>query len=396
MTTTAPPVASTEWRAHAAALADTIVAEERVTDPGWARVFAAVPRHVFIPRFFHRDTTGTLVAIDGSDPARRAQWLEAVYSDTALTTQLGQIDPGNTLLPLTISASSSTKPSLMARMLTDLRARPGDRVLEIGTGTGYNAALLCHQLGDQSIFSLDIHPGLLTTARTRLASLGYHPHLACLDGAEGWAAHAPYDRIIATCGPSTIPYPWVAHTRPGGLILTEALAGRGGMLVRLTVADDGTAHGHFLDYPGLFMTLRHTPDRIPRPTELPPEHLHGARHTHTPLDPTVLADPAFVFFCQLHLGTGRSNHHLINNTTKATVVAHDGSWAETTTNEREPQGFLVTYDGTHNPWDTIETAHHTWTRLGQPPPSALGLTVTPHQQHVWCHHPDSDWTHPLT
>jgi hypothetical protein len=100
------------------------------------------------------------------------------------------------------------------------------------------------------------------------------------------------------------------------------------MLVRLTVADDGTAAGHFLDYPGLFMTLRHTPERIPRPTELAPEHLHGARHTHTALDPAVLADPAFAFFCQLHLGPGRSSHHTINATTKATVVAHDGSWAQ--------------------------------------------------------------------
>ncbi len=394
MTTTAPPVADTEWAARAADLAAVIGAQGPVIDPGWAQVFAAVPRHVFIPRFFRRDPTGELTAIEGSDPTQRAQWLHAVYSDTALTTQLGQIDPGNTLRPLTISASSSTTPTLMARMLTDLAARPGHRVLEIGTGTGYNAALLCHRLSDQQVFSLDIHPGLVSTARTRLAGLGYHPHLGCLDGAHGWAEHAPYDRIIATCGISTIPYPWVAHTRPGGLILTEALAGGRGMLVRLTVDDDGTAAGHFLDYPGLFMTLRHTPDQIPRPTELAPEHLHGARRTHTALDPAVLADPAFAFFCQLHLGAGRSSHHTINTTTKATVVAHDGSWAHTTPDQ--PHGFRVTFDGTHNPWNTIETAHHTWTGLGQPPPTALGLTVTPHQQYVWHHHPDSDWTHPLT
>jgi protein-L-isoaspartate O-methyltransferase len=175
-----------------------------------------VSRHVFIPRFFRRDPTGELAAIEGSDPAQRAQWLEAVYSDTALTTQLGQIDPGNTLRPLTISASSSTKPSLMARMLTDLQAVPGHRVLEIGTGTGYNAALLCHQLGDQHVFSLDIHPGLVHDARTRLAGLGYHPQLACLDGDHGWVGHAPYDRIIATCGTSTIPYPWVPKPAPAG------------------------------------------------------------------------------------------------------------------------------------------------------------------------------------
>jgi methyltransferase of ATP-grasp peptide maturase system len=390
MTTTAPLVTDTVWQARAAALAATVVADGELADPGWAEAFAAVPRHVFVPRFFRRDATRELIAIDGSDPTRRAEWLDAVYSDTALTTQLGQIDPGNTLRPLTVSASSSTKPTLMARMLADLHAHPGHRVWEIGTGTGYNAALLCHRLGQHNVFSVDIHPGLVDAARARLASLGYRPRLAWLDGANGWAEHAPYDRVIATCGISTIPYPWVAQTRPGGLILTEALTGGHGMLVRLTVADDGTASGRFLDYPGLFMALRQVPDRIGRRAELPPEQLRGARQAQTMLDPAVLADPAFSFFCQLYLGSGRSSHHAINNASRATVVAHDGSWAETTS------GGLVTFDGTHNPWETVETAHQMWTQLGQPQPSALGLTVTPDKQYAWCQHHDSDWTHPLT
>ncbi len=276
-----------------------------------------------------------------------------------LTTQLGQIDPGSTLHPLTVSASSSTKPTLMARMLADLHAHPGHRVLEIGTGTGYHAALLCHRLGQRNVCSVDIHPGLIDAARTRLANLGHHPLLACIDGADGWVEHAPYDRIIATWGISTIPYPWVAQTRPGGLILAEPLAGGRGMLIRLTVADDGIASGHFLEYPGLFMALRRTPDRIGRPTELPPERLYGARHAQIMLDPAVLADPAFSFFCQLYLGSGRSSHHVINKAVRATVVAHDGSWAEAT------GGGLVTFDGTHNPWETVETTHETWTQLGQ-------------------------------
>ncbi|MGH3911900.1 MAG: methyltransferase domain-containing protein [Pseudonocardiaceae bacterium] len=393
MTATVPVVPDTEWLARAAALAAAVVAGGELTDPGWVEVFATVPRHVFIPRFFRRDATGDLIAIDGSDPGRRAQWLDAVYSDTALTTQLGQIDPGSTLRPLTVSASSSTRPTLMARMLADLHAHPGHRVLEIGTGTGYNAALLCHRLGDQGVYSVEIHPGLVDAAHARLADLGHHPHLTCLDGAHGWVEHALYDRVLATCGTSTIPYPWVAQTRPGGLILTEVLAGGHGMLVRLTVAADGTASGHFLNYPGLFMTLRQAPDRIRRPTELPPEHLHGTRHVPTRLDPAVLVDPAFAFFCQMYLGSGRSSHHVIDKSAKATVVAHDGSWAEATSGAAH--GFLVKFDGTHNPWQTIETAHRTWTQLGQPQPSELGLTVTPDEQYVWCRHPDSDWTHPL-
>lgn len=394
MTTTVPVVADFEWLTRAAALAATVAANGELTDLGWAEAFAAVPRHVFIPRLFRRDATGDLIAIDGNDPTQRAQWLDMVYSDTALTTQLGQIDPGSTLRPLTVSVSSSTRPTLMARMLADLHSHPGQRVLEIGTGTGYNAALLCHRLGEQGVYSVDIHPGLVDAAHTRLAGLGHHPHLACLDGALGWAEHAPYDRVIATCGTSTIPYSWIAQTRPGGLILTEVLAGGHGMLVRLTAAADGTASGHFLDYPGLFMTLRQAPDQICRPTELPPEQLHGTRHAPTNLDPAVLADPAFAFFCQLYLGAGRSSHHIIDRATKATVVAHDGSWAETTSSAHH--GFRVRFDGTHNPWQTIEKAHQTWTRLGHPQPGEFGLTITPAEQHVWFRHPHSDWTHPLT
>ena len=391
MTSAGPLVTDTEWRAHAAALAATVA--EALADSEWTQAFAVVPRHVFVPRFFRRDAAGELVAIEGSNPAQRAQWLAEVYSDTALTTQLGQIDPGSTLRPLTISASSSTQPTLMARMLTDLDAHPSHRVLEIGTGTGYNAALLCHRLHDGHVHSVDIHPDLIRTAQTRLASLGYQPRLGCRDGAHGWVEHAPYDRIIATCGISTVPYAWVAQTRPGGLILTEALAGGHGMLARLTVATDGTACGPFLNYPGLFMALRRTPHRITRPAELIPEQLHGARHAPTTLDPAVLAEPAFAFFCQLHLGSGRSHHYVVEGTTTATVVAPDGSWAQTTSGTH---GVLVTFDGTHNPWHTVETAHHIWTQLGRPPPCALGLTVTPHTQYVWCQHPDSTWTHPLT
>lgn len=65
--------------------------------------------------------------------------------------------------------------SLMARMLEALDVRDGDRVLEIGTGTGYNAALLCHRVGSHNVVSIDIDPALIAAARSRLASLGHHP-----------------------------------------------------------------------------------------------------------------------------------------------------------------------------------------------------------------------------
>lgn len=64
---------------------------------------------------------------------------------------------------------------------------------------------MSHRLGAQHVHSVDIHPRLVATARDRLASLGYQPRLATVDGIAGWPDHAPYDRIIATCGVPTIP-----------------------------------------------------------------------------------------------------------------------------------------------------------------------------------------------
>jgi protein-L-isoaspartate O-methyltransferase len=72
-------------------------------------------------------------------------------------------------------------------------------LLEIGTGTGYNAALLCHRLGAESVFSVDIGAGLVAAARERLAALGYAPTLVAADGRLGLPGHGPFDRIIATC-----------------------------------------------------------------------------------------------------------------------------------------------------------------------------------------------------
>lgn len=390
----APAVADDVWRSRAAALAAELADDGAIRSPEWRVAFTDVPRHVFVPRFFRRDETGELVAIAGSDPERRSEWLDAVYADESLTTQLGQIDTGYTLRPLTVAASSSSGPSLMARMLADLDVHSGHQVLEVGAGTGYNAALLCHRLGDGAVFSVDIHPGLVDAARARLARLGYRPTLKVVDGRVGWPEHAPFDRIIATCGVSTIPHSWVTQTRPGGVILSDTSAGRG-MMARLVVGEDGTAAGPFLDYPGRFMAMRHGAAGFDRPAELPPEHLHGARRDSTDLDPGELADPAFAFFLQLHLGSGRSSHYKIDERSVATVVARNGSWAEVT-GQTGGGGSTVRFDGTHNPWETAESAYAHWLALGRPKPQDFGLAVTSRGQHVWHRDPEGDWSIDLT
>ncbi len=130
-------------------------------------------------------------------PTGTPSWWAEVYSDNALLTQTASTGAGTARQDL--PTSSSSQPSVMAVMLDRLNisaAAPPDtatghqgcRVLEIGTGTGYNTALLAHRLGDANVVSVDIDPALVEAARARLAGLGLHPALRAGDGALGWQA----------------------------------------------------------------------------------------------------------------------------------------------------------------------------------------------------------------
>lgn len=137
----------------------------------------------------------------------------------------------------------------MAMMLAELRVRDGDRVLEIGAGTGYNAALLAHRLGDDRVTTVDLEPEITEAARRHLAAAGYHPVVVTGDGARGVPERAPFDRIIATCTLASVPTAWLAQCRPGARILSPLATG----LIVLTVRDAGHAEGRFLHTPAYFV-----------------------------------------------------------------------------------------------------------------------------------------------
>ena len=195
-----------DWRAHAQRLAGQLVASGDIRTPRWRDAIAAVPRHLLVPTAYEQDHSGRWT------PWSTVDDLDRVYSPETLITD---IDPAG------IAVSSSTKPDLMARMLELLDARPGHRVLEVGTGTGYNAALLSHALGDEHVHSVDIDPDLVDAARARLAAIGYRPTLAAVDGAAGLPEHGPYDRIIATCSVPRVPWAWAQQLADDGVILAD-------------------------------------------------------------------------------------------------------------------------------------------------------------------------------
>lgn len=143
---------------------------------------ARVPRHRFVP------------------DEKRAQ----AYADRPLPIGEGQ----------TVSA-----PHMVAIMADHLALSPGDRVLEVGTGCGYHAAVTAELVGDGNVYSVEYHDELANRARDTLSLLGYDVHVRTSDGREGWPDHAPYDAVYATCAPAELPDALVDQLAPGGRLV---------------------------------------------------------------------------------------------------------------------------------------------------------------------------------
>jgi protein-L-isoaspartate(D-aspartate) O-methyltransferase len=171
-------------------LATRVVSATLVSDDRIAAALRDVPRHLFLPHL----------------PP------ESAYRDEAIVTK--RDDAG---LPI----SSSSQPAIMAIMLDQLALAPGLRVLEIGAGTGYNAALMQHIVGPSgAVVSIDIDTDVASQAREHLARAGYPDvTVVAADGAEGYPQAAPYDRVIATVGVSDLASSWRDQTGPGGRIV---------------------------------------------------------------------------------------------------------------------------------------------------------------------------------
>jgi protein-L-isoaspartate(D-aspartate) O-methyltransferase len=329
-----------------------LVASGNITDPDWEAAFRAVPRHLFVPWFYRSDQNGSSVV----DSASGDEWLSAVYSDIHLVTTEDV-------------RSSSTAPSLMASMLQALELTGNERVLEIGTGTGYNAALLSERLGADQVVSVDIDPDLIDRARERLEVAGYRPLVAVADGENGYPDVGPYDAVIATCRLDYIPAAWIHQLRPDGVMVTPLGAG---VAVLRKAATGDEAAGHFLPNSAYFMPLRHQPE------------------------PTVIGESIQVALS----GTGVSRPHrfdtsiyrdnearfwldLTNPDVRATTVdgvsvvfRTDGSWA------RLADGLAI-QGGPGEVWDEVEAAHDDWLAAGRPSREQYRLAITDAGQGVF-------------
>ncbi|MEI7031449.1 methyltransferase domain-containing protein [Streptomyces pratensis] len=251
-----PPGLDAEADDARQALVREILARGGLTDPAWRAAFEQVPRHLFVPYYYVHGVRGyERLRGEDPDPERRGRWLRGVYADEPLATRLrdGEL------------VSSSSQPSLMALMLDALDVHDGHTVLEIGTGPGYNAALLSHRLGERAVTTVDLDPEITEPARRHLAAAGYRPTVVTGDGARGCPRHAPYDRIIATCTLPSVPQAWPEQCRPGACVLAPFATGLIALRVHAT-ARGPCAEGRFLHTPAHFVPLR---GALPLPAGLP-------------------------------------------------------------------------------------------------------------------------------
>ncbi|WP_263253245.1 methyltransferase domain-containing protein [Saccharopolyspora rosea] len=372
-------MAVTAWPDLADALVAELVASGKVSASEWQAAMREVPRHEFVPKFYElRDREWREVTPE-SEPVR---WLERVYTNKPLVTQLGELHHGG-IGP----TSSSSAPSLMARMLEALDLHDTHTVLEIGTGTGYNAALLAHRLGDERVFSVDIDPNLVDAARQRLRHAGYEPHLAAADGAGGWPDDAVrFDRLIATCAVNRVPPAWLRQTRAGGLVLVDLKVGTSaGNLVALHSNGDGTGQGHFLDGHSAFMLMRG--ETHPPISGYPQRNRRQAHRRHTSvMEERPWESPVWWFLACLSMPPGvrfgYTLHPVTEQPAAVSLSCPDGSWCEVSL-EVTRDGRAVWESGPSYLWSAVEQARDIWTAHDQPEWSRLGLTVTAGEHLVW-------------
>lgn len=358
-----------------------LTASGDLTDPAWGQAIEQVPRHLFAPDVAWAATPGGGYRIDrDADPDA---WMAAAYGNHPIITQVadGGADASLGEGPFTSSLSA---PDVVAEFLHLLDVYVGDRVLEIGTGTGWTAGLLSARLGEQNVTSIEVDPAVAEQAASNLKTAGFAPRLVVGDGAAGDPDGVPFDRVHVTCGVAEIPYTWVEQTRLGGLIAVPWMpAYEGGHKLTLTPVGDGTAVGRFRGGCSYMML------RSQRPSRLDTDGAGGWRESTSVLDPRRVWRAGYGFdVAAAGMLPGVASD--INDDRE------DGTftfwlWAS---DSRASVSFApgheigVRQDGPRDLWNELVEVYRWWLRAGMPGRERFGLTVSPEGQRVWLDSPE--------
>ena len=373
------------------ALASALV-EKGALASDWLPAFQAVPRDAFVPDVIWPGRAGMNRQDDRVIRSEEPElWLRAVGSDAPITTQWDDGEftgSGKGKSP----TSSSSMPTMVFSMLDALSIKEGNRVLEIGTGTGWNAGLLSYRVGSENVVTVEVDESSAKDAHKRLNAAGFNPLTVVGDGAEGYAGAAPYDRVIATASVGRVPRQWIEQTKPGGIIVAPWGPTYGGeAVVRLTVAEDGTASGPFLGS-SAFMRMTNQRHRWKHVRE----YLKGQEwpadgvRVKTRLSPEQVGDWPVMFAIGVQVAdTFPWAEHYDDGTytlwLRDTAVT---SWA-TADYEPDRQEFEVYQSGLRNLWNEVAAAYTWWDEQGRPGFQRFGLTVDGDSETVWLDQPDN-------
>ncbi|SRR6266487_2890808 len=348
-------------RPYAEALVTALKSEGKLSSPLVEAAFRQVPRHPFIDHFYQLKKTDRRMQWQEVQPSTFQDsdvWLRTVYANQPIVTAF---DEHNT------PTSSSSSPDAMAFMLEELQLSPGMRVLEIGTGTGYNAALLAHIVGDpHNVFTVEIDDALALRAQCildQVAGAGITVHAG--DGLRGYAPGAPFDRIIATGSYHKVPLDWLDQLQPGGVLMMN-LRGHLGACAFLKIVKTGpgrVAHGIFLEGSD-FMELRDAQAPSYRVTDLVARYLGRPTVTQRPFtstefDPSLLWDHRLEFLLQFSFREMYFTSVNVNPMCPCVIDIASDTMLVFRPGERQSE-WIVEIKGQEQLWDKVTHAYSWW------------------------------------
>lgn len=361
------------WPHHAAALAG--AATHRHSR--WLPAVAATPRHLFIPRWWGRGSDGWELLDGPADPDR---WMESAYRDTSLVTRVGplhadQATPSDR--PHGRPTSSATLPSLVVRMFQHARMDDGDYLLDVGTGSGYGAAVAARRLSGEQVTSVDVDPYLVEAARSRLAEAGVGPTVEAVDATGDLPfAASTFDRIVATVAVRAVPASWLTVLRPGGRLVTT-LAGTS-LLITAERNGDGSASGRVEWDRAGFMHARAGDDYPPGVGDLLAKAAEQDGD-EVALGPYPIVDVANAWDLDSMLSLkapGIEHSYEDDGEQRVALMAHeDGSWARATAvGDDRP---TVHQGGPRRLWDLLDECRSYWLTQGELPVRGAEVYIKP-------------------
>ncbi|MGB8346820.1 MAG: hypothetical protein WCD86_18170 [Ktedonobacteraceae bacterium] len=366
-----------------------------IDSPAIEAAFRCVPRHLFVDHFYMRDKESRIlrwkhVTLDTLGDIE--QWLSLIYRNKPLITSVNAIGQPD---------GSSSAPGAMAAMLEPLDMQPGMRVLEIGTGTGYNAAVLAHLAGNPHlVFTIDLFPELVAKAQEsldRVVGPGVITRVA--NGLDGYPPAAPYDRIIATASWYRVPLSWLYQLQHDGVLVMNLKGRLGwGCFLRVTKTGQGrAAHGTITGFSDFMILQEPGSAAIGFPSLIP--HYVGRpineriSFSESEFNPRALDSTSLLFLLQL------SFHQLYYGWIQLPADTPPSLCLIDTVTETllkfcsTEENWSVEIRGEVQVWQRLKQIFQHWETLGHPDITAYELEIEETGQQFVClpHRPDARW-----